>query len=83
MTMADEAVVLATGSINFAPYDNDGNGYVGIPSNFEFPRNLPTQVDAFVVVHAGGDASETGSPNDIWSLKWNIPQEREVDGMYG
>jgi len=65
MTMADEAVLLATGSMNFAPYDNDGNGYV----------------DAFIVVHAGGDASETGSTNDIWSLKWNIPNEREVDGV--
>jgi immune inhibitor A len=28
MTMADEAVTLATGQTNFDKYDNDGNGYV-------------------------------------------------------
>lgn len=27
-TMADEALTAADGSINFKPYDNDGNGYV-------------------------------------------------------
>lgn len=35
MTMADEAVQLATGSMDFAPYDNDGNGYVCSVAKFE------------------------------------------------
>jgi immune inhibitor A len=38
------------------------------------------KVDAYVVVHAGRAAEETGNLNDIWSIKWTLPQEREVDG---
>jgi immune inhibitor A len=53
-TMARDAALAADADVNFAPYDNDGNGYV----------------DAFIVVHAGGGAEETGSSNDIWSHKW-------------
>ncbi|KAF2744498.1 M6 metalloprotease [Sporormia fimetaria CBS 119925] len=64
-TMANEALDFAIGNINFAPYDNDGNGYV----------------DAFIVVHAGRDAAETGNPNDIWSVKWDLPTDREIDGV--
>ncbi|KAF2179017.1 M6 metalloprotease [Zopfia rhizophila CBS 207.26] len=69
MTMADEALTAADGHINFKPYDNDGNGYV----------------DAFVVVHAGSGAEQTGNVNDIWSVKWSLPQERRVDdvNVYG
>lgn len=65
-TMANEALTAADGSINFKPYDNDENGYV----------------DAFVVVHAGTGAEMTGNPNDIWSVKWVLPQERRVDGSF-
>lgn len=65
MTMANEALDAAIGKINFGSYDNDGNGYV----------------DAYVVVHAGRAAEETGNRNDIWSVKWTLPQEREVDGV--
>ena len=36
-TMARDAAVLANADVDFAPYDNDGNGFV----------------DAFIVVHAG------------------------------
>ena len=35
--------------VDLAPYDNDGNGYV----------------DAFIVVHAGSGAEETGSTEDL------------------
>ena len=45
---------LANPHVNFAPYDNDGNGFV----------------DAFIVVHAGRGAEETGNQNHIWSHKW-------------
>ena len=41
-------------AVDFAPYDNDGNGFV----------------DAFIVVHAGPGAEESGNENHIWSHKW-------------
>ncbi len=53
-TMAKHAAEASDGDVDFGPYDNDGNGYV----------------DAFVVVHAGPDAAETGHGTDIWSHKW-------------
>jgi immune inhibitor A len=62
-TMANDAVTLANRDVDFTPYDNGGNGYV----------------DAFIVVHAGRGAEETGSGADIWSHKWVLPQERAVD----
>ena len=43
--------------VNFAPYDNDGNGFV----------------DAFIVVHAGAGGEQTGDSGDIWSHKWVLP----------
>ncbi len=55
-TMARDAANAANPSINFGPYDNDGNGFV----------------DAFIVVHAGPGAEVTGSGNDIWSHKWTL-----------
>lgn len=55
-TMAKDAAVAANPSINFVPFDNDGDGFV----------------DAFIVVHAGRGAEETGSVDDIWSHKWVI-----------
>lgn len=64
-TMARDAAVLADADINFATYDNDGDGFA----------------DAYVVVHAGSGAEETGNPNDIWSHKWVLSGgELDVDG---
>lgn len=62
-TMAQEAAQLSNPSVNFAPYDNDGNGFV----------------DAFIVIHAGSGAEQTGSVNDIWSHKWNLPAQFSAD----
>jgi immune inhibitor A len=54
-TMARDAALAAKPQINFAPFDNDGNGFV----------------DAFIVIHAGSGAEETGNnDDDIWSHKW-------------
>ncbi len=53
-TMAKDAAVASNPSVNFVPYDNDGDGFV----------------DAFIVIHAGTGAETTGSSNDIWSHKW-------------
>lgn len=66
-TMAKDALLMANPAINFAPYDNDGDGYV----------------DAFIVVHAGPGAEVTGSPNDIWSHKWVLDGGTQtVDGTH-
>lgn len=53
-TMAFDSVTAADPTVDFTPYDNDGNGFV----------------DAFIVIHAGRGAEETGSEDDIWSHKW-------------
>jgi immune inhibitor A len=53
-TMARDAAEMANADVDFAPYDNDGNGFV----------------DAFIVVHSGPGAEESGKKNHIWSHKW-------------
>ncbi|MFE0653420.1 M6 family metalloprotease domain-containing protein [Streptomyces sp. NPDC059534] len=63
--MAQSAVEAADPSVNFAPFDNDGNGYV----------------DAFIVVHAGPAADETGKPFHIWSHKSTLPAVYQTDGI--
>jgi immune inhibitor A len=63
-TMAADALAAVRDQVDLAPYDNDGNGYV----------------DAFIVVHAGRGAEETGVAGDIWSHKWVLPTEQDVDG---
>ncbi|MHA7292225.1 M6 family metalloprotease domain-containing protein [Arthrobacter sp. MDT3-24] len=64
-TLANDALSAANADVNFLPYDNDGNGYV----------------DAYIVVHAGRGAEQSGSAGDIWSHKWVLPAERTVDGV--
>ena len=61
--LARDAAVAANASVDFGPYDNDGNGYV----------------DAFIVVHAGRGGEETGDSGDIWSHKWVLPDEFQAD----
>ena len=53
-TMARDAAIASDPSVNFTPFDNDGNGFV----------------DAFIVIHAGAGGEVTGDKNDIWSHKW-------------
>lgn len=69
-TMARDAAKAADAAVNFAPYDNDGNGFV----------------DAFIVVHAGSGAEETGKAGDIWSHKWVLdggPYAADTTQIYG
>jgi immune inhibitor A len=69
-TMARDAAEAADADVDFSAYDNDGNGFV----------------DAFIVLHAGPGAEQTGSPNDIWSHKWVLSGGvYETDGtkIYG
>ncbi len=54
--LAREAVQLADPSVNFAPYDQDSDGYI----------------DNLVVIHAGSGQESSGSANDIWSHQWDI-----------
>jgi immune inhibitor A len=68
-TMARHAAEAADPDVDFAPFDNDGNGHV----------------DAFVVVHAGADGAETGKGTDIWSHKWVLepkPYVAEATKIY-
>jgi len=53
-TMARDTAEAVDAIVDFAPYDNDMNGFV----------------DAFVIVHAGSGAEETGKAGEIWSHKW-------------
>ncbi len=64
-TMAKDALNAANPTVNFAPYDNDGNGFV----------------DAFIVIHSGSGGEQSGSSGDIWSHKWVLDGgEATVDG---
>ncbi len=53
-TMAKDAAIASNPTVNYADYDNDGDGFV----------------DAFIVVHSGTGGEVTGSAGDIWSHKW-------------
>jgi immune inhibitor A len=67
--MARDAAIAADPLINYAPYDNDGNGFV----------------DAYTVVHSGPGGEATGHRGDIWSHKWVLPSAYNADGarIYG
>ncbi len=65
-TLAEDTAKAANSTVNFAQYDNDSDGYV----------------DAFVVIHAGSGAEETGKGTDIWSHKWLLPNEYNADGTH-
>ena len=65
-TMALDAAKAAIAEVKFRPYDNDKDGYV----------------DAFIVIHAGRGAEETGAGGDIWSHKWILPGDGlDADGV--
>ena len=53
-TMARDAVTASNPTVNFNPFDNNGDGFV----------------DAFIVIHAGAGGEVTGNSGDIWSHKW-------------
>lgn len=66
-TLARDAAQAANPDVNFAPYDNDGDGFV----------------DAFIVLHAGPGAETTLDVNQIWSHKWVLPGgELNADGTH-
>ena len=63
--MVQDAVIAANPLLNFAPFDNDGDGIV----------------EALVVVHAGEGGEISGNPADIWSHKGVLPVPRVADGV--
>lgn len=54
--LVEDAVDLAAPYVDFAQYDNDGDGVV----------------DALVIIVAGSGGEVTGSTGDVWSHKWEI-----------
>ncbi len=54
--LVEDLVDLVDPTVNFASYDNDGDGFV----------------DGVIVVHAGTGAELSGSTSDVWSHKWGI-----------
>ncbi len=63
--MVEDAIEEVDSLVNFAQYDNDGDGYV----------------DALFIVHAGSGAEYTGSSNDIWSHQWTTYSLVAKDGV--
>ncbi len=64
-TMARDAVTASNPTVNFGPFDNNGDGFV----------------DAFIVIHAGSGGEVTGNSGDIWSHKWVLDGgAKAVDG---
>jgi immune inhibitor A len=67
-TMALDAAKAASAGpgVKFRFYDNNKDGYV----------------DAFIVIHAGRGAEETGEGGDMWSHKWVLPGNGlDTDGV--
>ncbi len=63
--LVEDVVALANPLVNYANYDNDGDGYV----------------DALFVIHTGPGAEFTGNANDIWSHAWSTRTAQLVDGV--
>lgn len=54
--LVEDVIDLADPYVNFADYDNDGDGIV----------------DALIIIAAGSGAEAGGDVNDLWSHKWDI-----------
>jgi len=63
--LCEDLVEIIDPLVNFANYDNDGDGYV----------------DGLVIVHTGRGAELSGLTTDIWSHKWGIVPSRLKDGV--
>ncbi|KIW69503.1 hypothetical protein PV04_05376 [Phialophora macrospora] len=68
--LGEDAVTAVVAQLpDLGDYDNDHNRYV----------------DAFILVHAGSGAEQSGSKEDIWSVKWMLYRQRVVGraSVYG
>lgn len=59
--LVEDAIAAVDPYVDFADFDNDGDGYV----------------DGLIVVHSGPGAEFTGDNNDIWSHQWRIPARKK------
>ncbi len=65
-TLVKDAIAIADPNVNYAQFDNDGDGFV----------------EAIFVLHAGPGAEETGSASHMWSHRWNAGgQVQTADGV--
>lgn len=63
--LCEDIVNLIDPLVDFADYDNDGDG----------------TVDGLILIHTGPGAEMTGQNSDIWSHMWAIPTYTELDGV--
>ncbi|UCB53394.1 MAG: M6 family metalloprotease domain-containing protein [Candidatus Zixiibacteriota bacterium] len=63
--MVRDALLLADPFVNFQDYDHNNNGWI----------------DGLMVVHAGPGAEETASVDDIWSHRWTLVSQMQLDGV--
>lgn len=63
--LAEDVIDLADPYVNFATYDNDGDGVV----------------EAVVIIAAGSGGEATGNKSDIWSHKWGLSSPKIKDGV--
>ncbi len=64
--LVEDLVNMVDGTVDFSPYDNDGDG----------------DVDVLLVIHSGTGAEMSGGLTDIWSHKWGITPKLTGDGVY-
>lgn len=64
--LCEDVTALINPVVNFANYDNDGDGYV----------------DAIILIHTGPGAEFTHTSTDIWSHKWSVWPPKLLDGVY-
>lgn len=64
-TLVNDAITIANSDVDFSKYDFNNDGVC----------------DGVIVIHSGPGAEGTGSDDDIWSHKWNIPVKRTLDGV--
>jgi immune inhibitor A len=64
--LAEDIVDAVDSVVNFANYDNDGDG----------------SAEPIMLVHAGPGAEFTGNETDIWSHSWGLGVSRFLDGVW-
>ncbi|MBU1319433.1 MAG: M6 family metalloprotease domain-containing protein [candidate division Zixibacteria bacterium] len=64
--LAEDAVNVANGDIDYSLYDNDGDGYV----------------EGLMLVHAGEGYETSGNLNQIHSHRWFMHNAQSLDGVF-
>lgn len=60
-----EVIEASSDDVDYSQYDNDKNG----------------EVEAFYVIYAGTDQSQTGNIDEFWARKWNLPTRIMKNGV--